>query len=199
MKPCFIVFEGIDGSGKSTQSAMLHEYFLTRGISCMKTMEPSGGTWGVKIREILKGDFSPGPGEMNRLFIMDREDDVKKNILPAMNMGKSIIMDRYYYSNAAYQGAMGLSPAEILSENRVLKFPEPDRVYFIDILPETAVDRIGKRNNQKREIFEKIDFLKKVREIYLEFNGTNFKIIDGSDTKEKVFTTIRNDIEPFLS
>ena len=118
-----------------------------------------------------------------QLFLKDREDDVNNNILPSLENKKLIILDRYYFSNAAYQGAMGISPGYIINENQKRKFPEPDRIFLLDIDPELALHRINKRNNNTQtEIFEKMDFLKKVNGIYHSIADNRFVFLDG--TKE---------------
>jgi dTMP kinase len=199
-KPLFIVFEGIDGSGKTTQSEMLQRFFLDNGIESRWMMEPTEGKWGRKIREILKGEDMPHAEEMLRLFILDRKDDVTSNITPCMNGNIIVILDRYYYSNAAYQGAMGLSPDHIIAENRKMGFPEPDRVYLIDVTPETALERLAERNSEgERELFEKSAFLKRVREIYHQLAGKNFLIVDGSGSIDEIFTTVKRDCMDLLS
>ncbi len=190
----FIVFEGIDGSGKTTQSEMLRKFLMEKGIKSRWMREPTDGEWGREIREILKGEEMPGAEEMLGLFIRDREDDVRRNILPSLKENISIIMDRYYYSNAAYQGAMGLSPEEIIRENRKMSFPEPDRVYLIDTTPELALERLAGRNsNGERELFEREAFLKKVRDIYHRIAGENFLIVDGSGNVDEIFRLISHD------
>ncbi len=193
--PLFIVFEGIDGSGKSTQAELLCDYFRLNEIPAVSFAEPSEGVWGKKIRNILEDKNMPYAEEMLRLFILDREDDVSKNILPNINNSISVILDRYYYSNAAYQGAMGLSPEKILQDNRE-KFPEPHRIYFIDLDPRIAIERISGRNKRGgKELFEKISFLSKVREIYMSICNDRFKIIDGSNSVDDIFHIIKQDIE----
>lgn len=105
-------------------------------------------------------------------------------------------MDRYYYSNAAYQGAMGIEPDLIIDENRKRKFPEPDRVYLIDIDPEIALKRINKRNNNTAsEIFEKKDFLTNVRKIYHSIANDKFIVIDGTKNPEEIIEIIIKDID----
>ncbi len=190
--PVFMVFEGIDGSGKTTLSEMLFEYLSENGIPTVLGREPTGGRWGNRLRAMLQQDNADA-AELLNLFIKDREDDVKSIIQPAIESGKAVILDRYYFSNAAYQGAMGISPASIIQENRKKNFPKPDRVYFIDITPELALKRINFRNNQK-EIFEKAEFLKKVSEIYHKIADGSFVIIDGSKTTEEISDIIRDDI-----
>jgi len=193
-RPLFIVFEGIDGSGKSTQAEKMLEYLRDQQVPCAGMMEPTSGKWGRQIREMLKGETAPHPDEQLRLFLLDREEDVSHNIMPALERGDTVVMDRYYYSNAAYQGASGLSTEYILQENRARKFPEPDRIYYIDLSPEKAIDRITMRNEGRgTEIFEKTPFLHKVRENYLSFRSERFVQIDGDLSADDVFSAVRDD------
>lgn len=193
--PLFIVFEGIDGSGKTTIQELLYNYYMKLGLPAVRNTEPSSGEWGRQIRSFLKGRIKASPEEQLELFLLDREDDVKRNIIPFLNEKKIILMDRYYYSNAAYQGAMGVSYERILSENRVRNFPEPDRVYLIDIDPEEALSRISRGKRGALEIFEKKQFLEKVREIYNNLKDKRFVIIDGLQTPEEILKKIIEDIE----
>jgi dTMP kinase len=194
--PLFIVFEGIDGSGKTTISDMIFQYYSSMGIPSVKLMEPTEGTHGMEIRRMLKGGNAPGAAEQMRLFLLDREDDVERNIAPALSSRKMIIMDRYYYSNAAYQGAMGIDPGSIISANTERNFPVPDRVYLFDIEPATALERISMRNRGRGgEIFEKAAFLERVRDIYLSCRDDRFLKVNASDGISDIFDAIRKDIE----
>jgi len=204
--PLFIVFEGIDGSGKSTLIKALSKYYKSKGLPVIDIMEPTKGRYGKKIRELLTGLNSTNAQEQLDLFLLDRADDVKSNILPSLNKNMMLFLDRYYYSNAAYQGASGISPESILAENKNRGFPQPDRVYLIDIDPTIALHRIKKRNKiynnalnrdciKNEEIFEKECFLKKVREIYLSIADKQFIIIDGSRPIEAIIKIIKRDIE----
>jgi len=177
--PRFIVFEGIDGSGKSTQCDILHERLIRRGIPAVKLAEPSDGPWGRRIREMLCDSPMFPAEEQLRLFILDRRDDAEKNIIPALQRGEVVVMDRYYFSNAAYQGAAGIPPERIIQENLAQGFPEPDRIYLIDIDPASALQRIFGRISRPAELFETESFLAKVRDIYLSLADERFLIIDG--------------------
>jgi dTMP kinase len=192
-RPLFIVFEGIDGSGKSTQCDLLFDHARAEGLPAVRLAEPTGGTWGVRVREMLALKEMAPAEEQLRLFLMDRKDDAERNILPALNGGKIIIMDRYYFSNAAYQGAAGIDPGRIIRENRAMEFPEPDRVYFIDIPADTAIRRVSGRSGKREEVFEKEAFLKRVREIYLSIADDRFVIIDGTKSIGDIFSAIKND------
>lgn len=195
----FILFEGIDGSGKSTQCEMLYQYVLEKKLNCIKLSEPTTGEWGLKIRKMLSMDPPPPVEEQIDMFIKDRIEDVSKNIIPALSEGKIVIMDRYFYSNAAYQGSMKMPPEKIIQKNMELNFPVPDRVYFLDIDPESAIDRIKKRNTpSEMEIFEKLAFQKQVRKNFLSIINSKFMVINGENTKEKIFTSIVNDFISIL-
>lgn len=104
-------------------------------------------------------------------------------------------MDRYFYSNAAYQGASGLSPETILEDNKSRGFPVPDRVYLIDITPEEAIRRITKRSNGAPvDRFEQSSFLETVRRIYLSISDDSFACINGFPDEEEVHRTIVADL-----
>ena len=190
----FIVLEGIDGSGKSTQATLLSERFAKEGLECISLAEPSNGSYGIRIREMLTGTPLPVQEQLE-LFMLDREDDAKRNIRPALEKGITVILDRYYFSNAAYQGALGLDPFFILNENKRCGFPEPNKVFFIDITPETAIERITKRQGEEREIFEKKEFLHKVRENFISIMDERCVIINGAQEIKTIHSEIISNID----
>ena len=195
----FIVFEGIDGSGKGTQIRRFASFLETESITHIALAEPTNGSYGREIRRILGSGMHPSPAEMVKLFILDREDDVNCNIMPALESGTLVLMDRYYYSNAAYQGAMGLDWQMILEQNTSRKFPRPDRVYLLDLLPSVAIERIEKRGGPSRDIFEKLGFLEKVRENYKAMNDSGFLTVDASRDEDSIAAIISDDFtEHFL-
>jgi dTMP kinase len=192
-RPLFIVFEGIDGSGKSTQCDLLYDHVRSAGMPAARLAEPTGGEWGRKVREMLaKKEMAPAEEQMH-LFLMDRKDDAEKNIAPALDSGRTIIMDRYYFSNAAYQGAAGIDPGRIIAENRAMRFPEPDRVYFIDIPSDVAIHRVSGRSGKREEVFEKEAFLKRVRDIFLSIADDRFLVIDGTKSIGDIFSIVKDD------
>ncbi|MDR3238196.1 MAG: dTMP kinase [Spirochaetia bacterium] len=191
----FIAFEGIDGSGKSTQVSLLASRLRDRDIQCAALAEPSDGAYGLEIRKMLSGGNPPGALRQMELFMLDRADDAEKNIAPALAAGKTVIIDRYYFSNAAYQGAMGLDYAFILEENRKRAFPEPDKVFLIDLSPDTAIERIAGRANGARDIFEKKEFLAKVRDIFFKVLDGRFVVIDGNQAAGKIHQDILKNLD----
>ena len=193
--PLFIVLEGIDGSGKSSAAKRIAAHFSESGVPCVLLGEPTAGSAGTRIRTLLKSSTPPSLDEQMNLFLEDRAFDMEQNIRPALKKNMLIIMDRYYYSNAAYQGAMGLDPVEILRINRDRGFAEPDRIYFLDIPVDSALERIGLRNSgDTRECFEKKHTLEKVRQLFLSFAGENFIRIDASPDADSVAQAIIDDI-----
>ncbi len=156
-----IVVEGIDGSGKSTLVRFLVEELRKRGYDVVSFKEPTDSEWGRRVRE-----ENLSPEEELELFLKDREWNVKNNIVPSLKSGKIVVMDRYYHSTIAYQGAKGIDVDYIRKLNE--KFPKPDLVIVLDVDPETALKRIeGKRKPSK---FEDVEYLRKVREIYLSMD-----------------------------
>lgn len=158
-----IAIEGIDGSGKTSLARYLEKKLKEIGFDTILLKEPTKSEYGKKI---MKSD-NLSPEEELELFILDRKYDVENNILPALRDGKLVIMDRYYYSTMAYQGALGLSVEEIRKKNEEIA-PKPDLVIFLDIDPEKAVRRVSRRGKPDR--FENPDYLKRVREIFLSIN-----------------------------
>lgn len=196
MNNLFIVFEGIDGSGKSTQCDMLYKYIADKGVEVKKLAEPTTGRWGTELRAMLKSSAPPPVKTQIDMFIKDRIDDCEKNIIPCLNSGTTVVMDRYFYSNAAYQGFSGITPSEIINRNIREGFPLPHRIYFIDIPAETAMERILKRNSSgSTELFEKKEFLEMVRNNFLSIADDRFLIVNGEGDAESIFKIIREDYE----
>ncbi len=181
-----IAIEGIDGAGKTTISRFLRDELEKRGFSVVLLKEPTDGEYGRKIKEAEKR-FEPE--EELKLFLLDRKENVEKNVLPALKDGKVVIMDRYYISSMAYQGARGLDMDEIRRMNEEVA-PKPDLVVILDVSPQEGLRRIGKRGD--RTIFEEESYLAEVRENFLKIGEMwsettrDVKIINAERELEEV-------------
>lgn len=181
-KGLFIVFEGIDGSGKTTQARMLADYLASRGVRVLLTSEPSDGPVGTHIRSLTT---RPEPEAEALLFTEDRRDHLNRTILPALAQGVTVICDRYVYSSAAYQGARGLDPESILAENSAFALPA-DVTFLIEIDVDSALARIGEGRENQFTQFEVRSDLEKVDTIYRSLTDPFIIRINGEGSAEQV-------------
>ena len=180
-KGIFIVIEGLDGSGKTTQAALLVKKLSQKHIVLL-TAEPSRGKIGTFIRQGCLYEDKRLPTEAEALlFAADRIEHMQKEVKPALDEGKLVICDRYVYSSLAYQGSAGLSLDWIKTINaRAL---QPDFSVFIDVAPERVLERL----QRKKSVMETIETQRKVREIYLKFVEKGELIrVNGDKPKEAV-------------
>ena len=187
-KGFLIVIEGIDGAGKSTQAEILMKRLQEKGFEVVYFREPSQSRWGREIKKKAGDPESLTPEEELDLFIKDRKDNVKKNLKPALEEKKIVILDRYYFSTIAYQGAKGIDRERIRRTNEEFAV-KPDLVFILDVDPREGLDRI-KNRKRKDALFERAEYLVKVREIFRSFQGEEFVHIDASKPKNKVSAEI---------
>lgn len=173
-----IAIEGIDGAGKTTIANFLKEELDKRNFNVVAFKEPTNSKWGMKIQKLLDNRDAT-PEKEFELFLKDREFDVKKNIMPAIKEGKIIIMDRYYYSMAPYQGALGINREIIKKENEKIA-PKPNLVIILDINPRTSLERIKKRSS-KQDSFENLNYLEEVRKAFLSYKNEKRVVIINSE------------------
>lgn len=181
----FIVIEGIDGTGKSTQSKRLAEWFRARGREVLLSREPTDGPWGKKLRESATTGRLSAEEELE-CFLNDRREHVEMSIKPALAEGKVVILDRYYFSTMAYQGARGFDPAEIRLRNEAFA-PQPDLLLILDLSVESAHGRIGARGDTANE-FEQRDTLTRCREIFLSLRDEPFACVIDAEPSLNVVT-----------
>ena len=177
----FIVIEGLDGSGKTTQAKLLTAK-LIKSHNAVYTAEPSQGKIGTFIRNSCLYGEKRLPNSLEALlFAADRIDHVETEIRPAIATGKLVICDRYVYSSLAYQGSAGLSVDWIAEINKhALK---PDFAVFIDVPAEKVLQRL----NRRKSVMENLDTQREVREIYLKsVQKGDLNLINGDKSIEKL-------------
>ncbi|HCS47594.1 MAG TPA: dTMP kinase [Candidatus Aminicenantes bacterium] len=183
-KGFLIVLEGIDGAGKSTQARRLLRRLKALGYEAVSFREPTRGKWGRAIKRMAKTAGSLTPEEELKLFVKDRQENVRRNIRPALSGKKLVILDRYYFSTIAYQGAKGIDPDHIrrLNERFAVK---PDLVFILDI---EAGRGLGRIKNRKRKdlLFERERYLARVRRIFRSFRGRKFIHLDARRPPEEL-------------
>lgn len=170
IKGTFIAFEGIDGSGKSTQVRMLDERMKKEKIYCHTTMEPTDSPIGSLIHQIMTGRIKTDNKVISALFVADRLDHLLNDvdgILHKINEGIPVITDRYYFSSYAYQ-SVDMPMEQVIGANKQSSdILRPTVTLFIDVPPDTAIERITK-NRSHQELFEERSRLIQVREKYFE-------------------------------
>ncbi|MEN8135241.1 MAG: dTMP kinase [Thermodesulfobacteriota bacterium] len=193
-----IAFEGIDGTGKSTQIGLLAEYLATRGYAVVTTMEPTDGPYGRKIRSLFASRHRLTPDEELGLFMADRREHVRELLIPALAEGKVVLTDRYYLSTAAYQGAAGHDPDLILADNE--KFaPRPDLVVLLTLTPAESVHRIKNLRGESLNDFEQEDVLAKVAAVFAGFKMDYITRIDAAISPDKVHKEVVAKVDEMLA
>ena len=184
-----INLEGIDGCGKSTQCKLLMEKFQKENENVVILKEPTDGKYGRKLWEMLKGQREATTEEILDLFVKDRREHVDEKIKPALDDGKIVLMDRYYYSTIAYQAAAGIDVERIRKDNEFA--PKPDIVLIFDLPVDLAMERV--RGHSVADAFEKEEHLEKVRKAYLNLEDDPLvRIIDSTRTPEDIFAEVWN-------
>ena len=195
-KGILIVFEGIDGGGKTTQALCLQEVLEDLGIPAVYFREPSNSRWGKLIREKSVEEDSLSPQEELELFVKDREENVRKNLQPALTAKKVVLLDRYYFSTIAYQGAKGIDPCKIRRMNECFAVV-PDLVFILDVKPDLGLERIQDRG-QRDLLFEREDYLRKVRALFLSFKDEFVFHIDAMRTPDEVAADISQITQDYI-
>ncbi len=179
----FIVLEGIDGSGKTSLAKNLETYYLQNQLPVKRFFEPTDLESGQYIRKFLKGEIQLTKQEQIKAFIHDRKNSVNQNILPTLDSAHSVILDRYYYSTAAYQAGKEFTPSAILRANEYLNFPKPDILFFLKIEPQVAMQRIQSRVSTK-ERFDSLEILEKIHQNFLSILPPETIFLDATQPEE---------------
>lgn len=191
MSGYFIAFEGIDGSGKSTAAVAIAAYIKSLGREVLITHEPTKGPIGQKIYDILyhRSPMVP-PFDLQKLYIEDRKQHVDEVILPALNSGKVVIADRYWFSTLAH-GMLSDSVEKLIElHNEIFeqRFKMPDITFIFDLPAEIAISRL-KIINKGADFFEKIEKLTPIRENFLKLAGGGLcktVVVDALEPTDKI-------------
>lgn len=192
-----IIFEGIDGTGKSTQVQLLSEALRKYGCEVVTTFEPTDGPFGRKIRALFSNRASVSRDEELALFMDDRRWHVNELIAPALAAGKVVISDRYYFSTAAYQGAAGLDPEQIIADNEAFA-PVPDCVLLLEASVTLGRRRIEESRQENPNDFEKEESLRKVSAVFASIQRDYIRRIDASQSIETVGKAVWEQVLPLV-
>lgn len=188
----FIVFEGLDGSGQTTQANLLRDFITKKGYDVVLTKEPTQDSrLGKKIREILDKKTEIDPARLQELFAQDRRGHLENVVIPALKSGKVVISDRYFFSSFAYGAASGVDLEWLIKINN--NFLLPDLTIILGVSPKICLQRILERGNN-RTLFEEEEKLIKVFEVYkiLPKRFENAYMIDGEKSIEEVFEEVKS-------
>jgi dTMP kinase len=185
----FVVLEGIDGSGKSTQLQRLVAALEAEGHEVLATREPSDGPIGRRIREMARSGDTVPPQQELEWFMEDRAEHVREVIQPALAAGRTVVCDRYYLSTVAYQGARGLDWQTILAESEA-RFPQPDVALILEIDAASGLARTHTRGEAADPAFENLEFLERVAAIFAAIDRPWITRIDATAAPDAVATAI---------
>jgi dTMP kinase len=189
----FVVFEGIDGSGKTTQSQLLYKRLASTNTPVFATCEPTDGPVGRLLRRMLSGDLPADQRTIASLFAADRTahlTDPETGIRQVVDNGTTVVCDRYYFSSYAYHSQY-MDMEWVIQANRLnAEILKPDITLFIDVDPEICLKRL-QTSRKHLEIYERLDIMKQVRANYLAaFHRLEAQervaVIDGNDSVENI-------------
>ena len=212
MPGTFITFEGIDGSGKSTQLRLLGNFLRANGCDALLTREPGGTTLGLRLRAALLDAMEEvDPLTELLVFAADRAQHVRRMLRPALAEGRVVISDRYADATVAYQGAGRGFPPELISQIVQLATEglKPDLTLLFDLAIDESTNRTARRSTGKqagkiprdRLDIENADFHTRVRDAYLQIalaEPERVKLIDTSGPVEHTQERVREIIVPYL-
>lgn len=196
MRGKFIVLEGIDGSGTTTQCELLKNYLSIKSRKVLLTKEPTNNLIGGLIRGVLTHDWSISPEGLQLLFCADRAHHLEKEIIPALERGMDVICDRYLFSTLAF-GKINCDLEWLRQLNK--HFLLPDLTIIFDIDPSECARRIAK-SRIRFELFEEEEKLKKVLQNYRELAGLypNLYLIDANRERELILQEIVQKVDKHL-
>lgn len=205
MNGVFITLEGGDGSGKSTQAALLESWLTERGRTVVRTREPGGTDFGTEVREIVlhsRGHIAPRAEAL--LYAADRAQHIATKVRPALERGEVVVQDRYLDSSVAYQGVGRVLDAGEIRDLSLWAAEGllPDVTILLDLDEEVARARLDDANKRfDRLEAEKSDFHRRVREAFLALAAAEperFLVVDAALPAEEIAAVIRERVEELL-
>lgn len=193
----YLIFEGIDGSGKSTQIAALQARLEARELLVLRCFEPTDRPHGQEIRRRARQGPAMTAQDELELFLKDRRQHVHEVLAPAIESGQIILQDRSFYSTVAYQGSREDSPwsmSELFQFNDFA--PRPDRVVLLDLPAEEGLARVHSRGQS--DSFEKLGRQQRVRQAFLDMADERFVVLDALEDPEKLTEELWIRLEPLL-
>ncbi len=191
-----IVFEGVDGSGKTTQARLLYKRLDAAGLNPMYTREPTDGPYGTQIRALARNSALTPEVSMD-LFIRDRREHVETKMIPALRDGRIVVCDRHWWSTAAYQSET-LEDVDYIESLHIGWVPTPFLIVLMDADPVETMVRIRSREAVAEDIntFDNVKFLQKCRVHYahLSRNCPDLLLIDGGGRAEDIHETIASHV-----
>lgn len=202
----FVVLEGLDGAGTTTQTKLLEKWFNDRGQSALVTAEPSTGPVGVLAREMLAkriASFDGGPVDRETLalvFAADRVHHCHNEIAPALAEGRVVISDRYYHSSFVYQGDVDGEERFDIEWVRALnsRALRPDVTFFVEVPVDVSMSRLGDRGH--RDIYETREKLERLARRYrqvvetLRAEGEHIVTVDGTQSVDEVLAALTSEL-----
>lgn len=188
----YIVFEGIDGSGKTTQLSLLCDRLTKHNYSPIRLAEPTYGKLGRKIRETFRTRDNLSVDRQKKLLTLDREEHIRSKIEPLLNFVQKnaaflIVQDRCYVSAPAYQAKNDNEIFDLLEEQQTFA-PKPDIIFLIDVLPDIAIARLNDRD-VKAGTFDDLETLERIRERYLKLasvESENIQVVEGDNSPQAI-------------
>lgn len=194
----FIVFEGLDGSGQSTQISRLEKYLRSQKVKVHTTAEPTNNIVGGLIRGALTRQWKISNTGLQLLYAADRAHHLESEITPALEAGNIVISSRYYFSTFAF-GSLNNNVEWLEKINE--KFPNPDITFFIRVSPKECMRRINSSRFRK-ELFEEEKKLSRIIKVYDKISRSkkykNFYVINGEQSIEKVSEDINKIVDKIL-
>jgi dTMP kinase len=192
-----IAFEGIDGTGKSTQLPLLAHYLQEQDYSVVATREPTDGPYGRQIRALYHDRRQVSPERELELFLLDRRQHVNLCIQPALTRGDIVLTDRYFFSTAAYQGAAGCDPGDIFKQHDFA--PQPDMVLLLTLSAAESVARIRQLRKESLNDFEQQEQLEKVAALFASFAHDCIVRINAAQPVDAVQHSIRRVVRQLIT